>query len=336
MPDAALLEQQLGTLELLRAVYCAEGELTLEADTERVVSEAERWLASRASPPPAQLASGLPLLLTLRTEDNWQLPTSLTGPELQVDIFLPPCPFSGSGHERPGLRLRQPAWLSRAEHDQLAASLLPPAQGEGSAEDEDEVDSDDLTYIMSSIDRLHSALRSLAPTLSLSPTPTADLPTPPVPLSPTVLRTWHHLPSLSTRSKRAELVTYATSHTPALTGFVLAGKPGLVVLEHPLPPSPSPSEIASASTSLDSYWSTIKSHSWADIPSSHKKVSERLREVAPRAWRAMSEVTRSEEVGGPRMAGEKANRQDVASVGRWLDGLGLGGRLERVLGAEWR
>lgn len=49
-----------------------------------------------------------------------------------------------------------------------------------------------------------------------------------------VYRSWSHLPALNTREKRGELVEYAALHDPPLTGFVLAGKPALVVLEYPL------------------------------------------------------------------------------------------------------
>ncbi|KZT62348.1 hypothetical protein CALCODRAFT_514161 [Calocera cornea HHB12733] len=325
------VERQLGTLELLQAVYCAEEELVLLPETEVVVPQLQAWTENPSTPTPQKLPAELSFLLTLQADDNWSLPASIDHPQLIVEITLPVIPSSSlviGKNSRPILRLRQPSWLSRAEHDQLGAAHLPPPE-----EVDEEVD--DLGYVMASVDRLHSQLRALAPTLTsstpnLAPAEASSTP------SKTVLRTWHHLPSLSTRAKRAELVSYAQSHSPALTGFVLAGKPGLVVLEHPLPaPTPTPHDLAKASASLDAYWSAIKSRSWADIPSSHKKVSERLREVGPRAWAEMTEVTRTEEVGGVRMGGEKGNRQDLASVARYLEGKGVGGRLERVLGAEW-
>ncbi len=112
-----------------------------------------------------------------------------------------------------------------------------------------------------------------------------------------VYRSWSCLPSLSTREKRAELVAYARAHEPPLTGFVLAGKPALVVLEYPLADRPEggsggggggkeeqekrktereEGEEEEARRSLLAYWSEIKTRSWADIQASHKKVSETL------------------------------------------------------------
>lgn len=61
-----------------------------------------------------------------------------------------------------------------------------------------------------------------------------------------------HLPSLSTRSKRQDLVNYASSYD--ITGIVSAGKPGLLILEGP------------SVSAVEAYLSYIKTHSWADIP----------------------------------------------------------------------
>lgn len=65
-------------------------------------------------------------------------------------------------------------------------------------------------------------------------------------------------PSLSTPSKRKDLVTYASRYD--LTGFVLAGKPGLLCLE-------------GRAGGVQAYLGDIKNESWGDIPSYQKKAS---------------------------------------------------------------
>ena len=66
-----------------------------------------------------------------------------------------------------------------------------------------------------------------------------------------------HLPSLSTRSKRQDLVSYAASYE--ITGIVSAGKPGLLILEGP------------SANVIELYLSYIKTHSWADVPAGQRK-----------------------------------------------------------------
>lgn len=136
-------------------------------------------------------------------------------------------------------------------------------------------------------------------------------------------RIWMHLPSLSTKSKRNDLVTYAPSYS--ITGIVHAGKPGLLILEAP------------SASDIEAYLSHIKTYSWADIPSSHKKISERLREeglsLQDRAFNNMSEITEEINVNG--MKGVRSNRGDLGALRDWLTAKGLGGdRLANVLGTN--
>lgn len=70
-------------------------------------------------------------------------------------------------------------------------------------------------------------------------------------------RVWFFFPSLSTKEKRNDLVMYARERK--MTGFVLAGKPGLLCVEGPI-------------DVIDEYMAAIKSQSWSDIPSYQKKV----------------------------------------------------------------
>lgn len=130
------------------------------------------------------------------------------------------------------------------------------------------------------------------------------------------VRAWFHFPSLSTRSKRKDLVDYA--HTRGLTGFVLAGKPGLCLLEGRL-------------QTIDAFWQAIKTESWADIPSNHKKVSERLRVplvsgIKERRWRTMEEITDRIEKGGHR-----GNKSEMSEVRQYCDEHQVALELDHVL-----
>ncbi|KAH9809967.1 hypothetical protein DFH28DRAFT_514537 [Melampsora americana] len=93
-------------------------------------------------------------------------------------------------------------------------------------------------------------------------------------------RAWFKFPSLSSKSKRNELVKLAREYS--MTGFVKAGKPGWITIE-----IESNREIE-----IERYWSEIKTNSWADIPSFQKKVTELIRErKVNRQFLDMKEVT---------------------------------------------
>lgn len=102
----------------------------------------------------------------------------------------------------------------------------------------------------------------------------------------------------------------------SLTGFVLAGKPGVLCLE-------------GVSSDVDAYMSYIKTHSWGDIPSHQKKVSERFRETedVQRAFSEMEEITDSLGERG----GQRANRGDMQAFEAWLGSKGLQEAFERVI-----
>ncbi|EGF99744.1 uncharacterized protein MELLADRAFT_68368 [Melampsora larici-populina 98AG31] len=93
-------------------------------------------------------------------------------------------------------------------------------------------------------------------------------------------RAWFKFPSLSTKSKRNDLVNLAIKYS--MTGFVMAGKPAWLAIEidyHQV-------------LEIERYWSEIKTVSWADIPSFQKKVTEVMREVkVKRCFGQMKEVT---------------------------------------------
>ena len=90
----------------------------------------------------------------------------------------------------------------------------------------------------------------------------------------------------------------------------MAGKPGILCLE-------------GGSIAIDDFMKFIKTDSWGDIPSQHKKVSERYRQTDAdlvRVFDGMEEIT--ETVGERR--GERANRSDMKALELWLVERGLG------------
>jgi hypothetical protein len=129
-----------------------------------------------------------------------------------------------------------------------------------------------------------------------------------------IVRVWFYFPSLSTRKKRDDMVNLAPAY--GLTGFVLAGKPGVLCLE-------------GTSSDVDSYMSFIKTHSWGDIPSHQKKVSERFRETedVQRVFSGMEEITDSLGERG----GQRANRGDMQALEAWLGNKGLQEAFEKVI-----
>jgi hypothetical protein len=102
-----------------------------------------------------------------------------------------------------------------------------------------------------------------------------------------------------------------------LTGFVLAGKPGILCLE-------------GTAKDIDAYMSDIKTRSWSDVPSHQKKVSERYREEGTgikRVFPVMREVTSEITKGGHR-----GNRGEMGEVKTLFEEVGLGEVFAEVLG----
>lgn len=109
------------------------------------------------------------------------------------------------------------------------------------------------------------------------------------------------------------MVSFAPRY--GLSGFVLAGKPGVLCLE-------------GVAGDIDEYMGFIKTHSWGDIPSYQKKVSERFRETGvERVFGGMEEITDSLGERG----GQRANRGDMQALEAWLAGRGLREAFENVI-----
>lgn len=125
-------------------------------------------------------------------------------------------------------------------------------------------------------------------------------------------RVWFYFPSLSTREKRSDLVKLAPQYE--LTGFVLAGKPGVLCVE-------------GCSDSIQSYIVDIKRTSWGDIPSFQEKITERFREceAVGRKFDSMREITDEIE-----RHGQRGNRGNLAQVEEFLKSAGLGEAFSKI------
>ncbi|TKW51303.1 RWD domain-containing protein 2B [Colletotrichum tanaceti] len=311
-PD--LVEHQIGQIDLLMAMYPAEGEATIEKESEEILALFKSHLedpSSSSSPPlPPQLTfttrpPQVSVLLTLTIDEQRQQQDGKDPPAppktLQLDIAVPfshppsgptpPPPTPPDEAPRVAVRVRQPAWLSRAATAQLNARV---------PEDED---------LLGTIEVVRdAAAEHLAAAANNHPDADADADAdsdydddddaagenhP----RRRLVRVWFYFPSISTRSKRDDLVAHAPAY--GLTGFLYAGKPGLLCLE-------------GGPRRVDAYMRFIKTESWGDIPAHHKKVTERHREtgLAARVFPDMSEITGS--VGERR--GQRANRGDMKAV----------------------
>jgi hypothetical protein len=285
-PD--LIELQLGQIDLLLAMYPED--ITIEDGAQDVMNDIRKTVEGELkrvyeSPP------SVSILLQIVVPDKTQ-----NAKTLDLDLIIP---FFYQGTEHPDdppnvkVRIHQPPWLSRAVTAQLTDELLP---------DED---------LLSTIEHIKEAAskhlaESHISTLGANVQAALDSTKP-------LVRVWFYFPSISTRSKRSDFIIHAPTYH--LTGFLYAGKPGLLCVE-------------GVSQSIDDYMRWIKTESWGDIPAHHKKVSERYREVGvERVFGDMTEITDS--VGERR--GGRMNRGDMKAVEEWLTERGLGEALARVL-----
>lgn len=311
-PEA--MESQLSTVELIRAMY-PPAEDDADSSTQELITRVRDWCenpdAAVGSP---RLPSSLDLTVTIpiSVEDESQPTPSLLSIELNVVVPL----TTTDGHDtEPPLppppvhySLRQPPWMSRAEIAELAASMPP----------------DD---IFAAFDYLqeHAPRPSSSQQQNGNELPQQQQQHPAVSKGP-LLRVWFYFPSLSTREKRKDLVSYAPRYH--LTGFVLAGKPGVLCLE-------------GTSRDVDGYMNAIKNESWGDIPSHQKKVSERFREeigdgsvggdgTAGGGGRKFGDMTEITDALGERR-GARKNRGDMAALEAYLKEKGVGDSFAKVV-----
>ncbi|OAL45165.1 hypothetical protein IQ07DRAFT_591519 [Pyrenochaeta sp. DS3sAY3a] len=234
--------------------------------------------------------TSISLLLDLPISEAGEIPTPH---KLHLDLSVP---FTYTGDTQPEetpwikVRIQQPPWLNRA-----ATSRLVEQTSTG----------EDVLAIIDDIRQAASQLLSQPPQTSTDDADTQ--------ITEPLTRVWFYFPSISTRSKRDDFITYAPSYK--LTGFLYAGKPGLLCVE-------------GGSQGIDDYMKFIKTESWGDIPAHHKKVSERYREkCSERVFAEMTEIT---DLVGERR-GQRVNRGDMKALEEWLIVRGLGEAFAKVL-----
>jgi hypothetical protein len=286
-PD--LVELQIGQVDLLLAMYPEEiifdensrGILDILRDTD----DARSKVAVKLTP---SISVILDLPISMAEEEASNSRT------LRLDIGIP---FAYNGSLPPSeppmvkVRVQQPNWMSKAATSQLTADIPEEEDLLGTIEFIREAASE----YLADIEKKEMALDTA--TIDAGP----------------LVRVWFYFPSISTRSKRDDFIKYAPSYQ--LTGFLFAGKPGLLCVE-------------GGSQNIDDYMKFIKTESWGDIPAHHKKVSERHRETCEkRVFPDMTEIT--DTVGERR--GQRANRGDMKAIEEWLVERGLGTVFTKVL-----
>lgn len=284
-PD--VMESQLSTVELIRAMYPPAEDDNTDESTQELIKRIREWCENPSE------GSHLPSNLNFTVTIPMAVENASRDLSIEINVTVPLTTKDDTITDPPSVHcsLRQPPWLSRAEVAELGSNM--PADDIFAAFD----------YIQERAPKLQTstAIPSQADeqTASLGP----------------LLRVWFYFPSLSTREKRKDLVSYAAGYH--LTGFVLAGKPGVLCLE-------------GTSRNVDGYMNAIKNESWGDIPSHQKKVSERFREeIGPRGRRfeGMTEIT--DALGERR--GARKNRGDMAALEAYLKERGVGESFAKVV-----
>ncbi len=315
-------------IELVSAMWSGTDELEMSAADERTVQLLADYLQlgldELATPRAQHIKDSIGDAVVLALKVGVRSEQSLVERRVSVNVEFR---LRAQGWSMWTSTKEAPSWLDRDAIDRVNAILSTPTAQEMEEEEEEE-EEDVVASILTRVEEVSEFLLSIPSATEAEQEEVKEEPE-----STHVRRTWYYLPSLSTKSKRDDICTLASTSTPRLTGFLLAGKPGLIVIEHPLStPSPTEAESQAASSALDAFWSTIKRESWSDIPSSHKKISQRLVEpTTRRAFSSFDDVTEWPEL---ERAAERGRRSDLSKLIRWLDAKGIAGTqcLESVLG----
>lgn len=281
-----VMAMQLGQIDLLMAMYAPDDAVTIDAPSLELVETLRAWCDDNNDTVPVLGLSNVGILLNLDLADLGSVEGDEPRP-LQLNLAVPLTYEGELQMDPPAIkaRLQQPGWLSKAQVAQLNMDLP----------DED---------ILTVIEHAKEAALELSVPSNQASTEANGLFDKNAPL----VRAWFYFPSISTRAKRDDLINFAPTY--GLTGFLMAGKPGILCLE-------------GGSIAIDDFMKFIKTSSWAEIPSQHKKVSERYRQTDAdlvRVFHDMEEIT--ETVGERR--GERANRSDMKALEAWLVERGLG------------
>jgi hypothetical protein len=282
-----LMAMQIGQIDLLMAMYAHDDAIHMDPAALDLIETLRTWCDDdKEEAIPQNIEPGLNILLDLDLADS----DSVQGDEprpLQLSLTVPLQSDRDLEIDAPAIkaRVQQPPWMSKIQVAQLNTSIP----------DED---------VLTVIEHVKEAALEYSAQSDRSCTEANALFDKDAPL----VRAWFYFPSISTRAKRDDLVNFAPTY--GLSGFLMAGKPGILCLE-------------GGSTAIDDFMKFIKTDSWGDIPSQHKKVSERYRQTdanLSRVFDGMEEIT--ETVGERR--GERANRSDMKALEAWLVERGLG------------
>ncbi|KAF5670028.1 hypothetical protein FHETE_4711 [Fusarium heterosporum] len=283
-----LMELQLGQIDLLMAMYASDDAISMDSGSSDMLDTLKNWCEDGGNRVPKLLQSVINLQLRLDVGDEEESVTQI----LQLTLTVPLVSQRNETLTEPPpirTRIQQPDWMSKGDVVKLNADIP----------DED---------ILSVIEHIkEAASKHLS---SLKQAEEANAPS----KDTSIVRVWFYFPSISTRAKRDDFINYAPTY--GLTGFLLAGKPGILCLE-------------GGSIAIDDFMKFIKTESWGDIPAHHKKVSERYREEAPdlqRAFTDMQEITDMIEKRGAR-----GNRGDMKALEAWLVEYGLGEAFGKIL-----
>ena len=296
-----LMEVQLGEIDLLLAMYPSEDEIQVDNSSRCLLEELRTWCESEDTEGFSCLTQDaiyitLGLDFDVPVQDDSETTITDAAPRIELAISVP-IAYTGdttasdlSEPPNASTRVQPTSWMSKAEAAQMSAEA-PQA---------------DITSAIEFVREAaaHSFKRKHHKECMASPNNHQE-----------ITRIWFYFPSISTRSKRDDIVNYAPTYN--LTGFLLAGKPGVLCLE-------------GDSQAIDDFMKFIKTVSWNDIPSQHKKVSERHREEGPelaRAFKDMSEIT--DEFGDTRR-GIRGNRNDMSVLKSWMEERGVGQAFEKV------
>lgn len=286
-----LLEIQVGQIDLLKGMYPDEGAVVLSDAATSCLDSLRQYLDGALTTAPAGLSDDISLILHLDTRDDPEY--SHIG-DIELEIIFPlSCSAEAVDAPPAMVKLRQGAWMSKAD---------TAAINESSSLDEDL-----FTTIENVKETTSSHLKAIHAQAATATAATANA------TSSEIARVWFYFPSISTRSKRDDLVNEAPGY--GLTGFLLAGKPGILCLE-------------GGSQAVDDYMKYIKTESWGDIPAYHKKVSEKFRQlnIKERVFADMQEITDQLD-----KRGERANRSDMKALEAWLGDRGLQEAFSKVL-----
>jgi hypothetical protein len=261
------LQNQLDIAIALEAIYLHQGEFLWKS--ERNLHELQEQMSSGEE-------TGLPkklcfaLRIPVKHENDQCLDCNLC-----VEL-----PFFGATDDTPSLYVEPSQWMTREIHEDISRLLT-------------QCDN----CIWTAIDMLVSYKASIPPKSPMKIDLSEAAPE-------RLIRMWLYLVSLSTKSKRQDMVSWAKDFH--LTGIVCAGKPGMLCLEGRM-------------ENIDKYLAEIKSKSWADVPSAQKKISVVLVEdICERKFNSMSEIT---ELFA--MHGHRNNRPDLSQIRGWFETQGF-------------